>query len=237
MFDVDIGCGPARVCFTSRAGGISSGPHESMNLQTGGLDDPAAVATNFQRMSQALNGASIAVMNQVHGADIAWVDNARTTPTADALITQTPHLVLTVRVADCVPIVMFASDIGAIAAVHAGRAGLLAGVVPAAVESLYSSGASNIQAWLGPRACGSCYELPLDMAQRVEAHVPGTQTVTAAGTAGVDIGSGVRQQLLTAGVDATDLGADRCTIEDDTLFSYRRQGRESGRFAGLIMMA
>lgn len=235
MFDTDIDAGAARVVFTARAGGVSSGPWESLNLQTAGEDDPANVEQNFLRLQREL-GAGTAVMRQVHGADLAWIDEDSGVPTADAIATTQRSLALVVRVADCVPVLLHAVDAGAVAAVHAGRSGLLADVVSGAVDALQRHGAHNIRAWIGPRACGACYELPAQMADAVEQHVAGTRTTTRWGTAGADIGAGVARQLRSAGVHVDDIGAGRCTIEDERLFSYRRQGTRSGRFAGAVML-
>lgn len=236
MFDTDIDADGVRVVFTARAGGVSSGPWASLNLQTGGDDDPANVEQNFARLRAGL-GADTAIMRQVHGADLVWVDEDCGVPTADAIATTQPGLALVVRVADCVPVLLHAVEAQSVAAVHAGRTGLLSGVVSNAVAALQRHGAQTIRAWIGPRACGACYELPADMADAVEHHVNGTRTTTRWGTSGADVGAGVARQLREAGVQVADIGAGRCTIEDEHLFSYRRQGARSGRFAGAVMLA
>jgi copper oxidase (laccase) domain-containing protein len=119
-----------------------------------------------------------------------------------------------------------------LAAVHAGRPGLVAGVVPAAVRTMRALGASDVRAWVGPHVCGGCYEVPEQMRADVTAVVPEAHASTSWGTPSVDIGAGVRAQLSALDVDVA--GAARCTMEDEDLFSYRRQGRVSGRLAGLV---
>ena len=124
-----------------------------------------------------------------------------------------------------------------IGALHVGRPGLVAGVVPHGVAAMRELGAdpARIHAWIGPHVCGRCYEVPASMRDDVEASVPGTATETSWGTPAVDLGAGVRSQLATAGVgvDAVE-SLDRCTREDPDLFSYRRDGAASGRLAGLV---
>jgi copper oxidase (laccase) domain-containing protein len=105
------------------------------------------------------------------------------------------------------------------------------GVVPAAVARLRELGAGRIGAWLGPSICGRCYEVPEGLRSDVAAAVPATWTTTFTGTPGLDLPAGVRSQLEAADVAVEYTGP--CTLEDDTLFSYRRNSR-TGRFAGLV---
>ena len=93
-------------------------------------------------------------------------------------------------------------------------------------------GQDRITVLLGPAAAGRHYELPDDLADEVEAALPGSRTRTAAGTAGVDLRVGITRQLAGLGVTRVD-SDPRCTIADETLFSYRRQGR-TGRQASVI---
>jgi copper oxidase (laccase) domain-containing protein len=108
----------------------------------------------------------------------------------------------------------------------------VAGVVPAVVRVMRGLGAARIGAWVGPHVCGRCYEVPESMRADVTAVVPEAYADTSWGTPSVDIGAGVVAQLTSAGVPATVLG--RCTREDEDFFSYRRQGADSGRSAGLV---
>jgi YfiH family protein len=155
-------------------------------------------------------------------------------PTADALVTTRPGVVLMVRVADCVPVLLADAAQGVVAAAHAGRPGLVAGIVPAAVAAMRDLGARDIRAWVGPHVCGRCYEVPAQMQADVVAVVPQARATTSWDTPSVDIGAGVRAQLESEDVRFTDVGG--CTMEDDDLYSYRRQGVESGRLAGLVWM-
>ena len=92
----------------------------------------------------------------------------------------------------------------------------------------------RLQVLLGPAASGRHYEVPAEMAADVEAHLPGSRTTTEKGTPGIDVRAGLIRQLMGLGVTA--IQADpRCTIEDTTFFSYRREGT-TGRQAGLIWL-
>lgn len=223
---------PVALAFTDRHGGVSRAPFDSLNLALTGADDPQACATNLTRvLTDFAPGAAAADMSQVHGAEVAAAQvGAR--PSADALVTDQRGVVLIVRVADCVPVLLSADDGSCVAAVHAGRQGLLRGVVPAAVQRMRELGAGTISAWVGPRVCGRCYEVPEQMQAEVVAEVPAARAVSATGTPALDIGAGVLAQLAVAGVRAHDVGV--CTRESGELYSHRRDGADAGRSAGLI---
>lgn len=222
------------------------------NVEAGNLalhvgDDPDAVRLRRQLLEQAagLGPRRFRFMNQVHGAEVAVVgagagdnpadaaDGADTgAPTADAMVSVGEPLA--VMVADCVPIVLVGEGGGAgpvLGVVHAGRPGLAAGVVPAAVTRMRSLGATDLSAWIGPSICGSCYEVPEGMRADVAAIVPAAWCTTAVGTPGLDLPAGVRSQLEAEGVAVEYSGG--CTREDEELYSYRRNSH-TGRFAGLV---
>jgi len=245
------------VAFTDRHGGLSGGPFASLNLAASPGDDPVTVERNIERAARAFAGVPdadpapvVARMRQVHGADVhvvdgavhhavdraagSGVDTAAGAPVADALVTSRTGVVLMVRVADCVPVLLADVAAGVIGAVHAGRPGLVVGVVPRAVGAMRDQGAERIRAWVGPHVCGACYEVPSAMRAEVSAVVPEAYAETSWGTPAVDVGAGVVAQLRRQGVDIVD--ASRCTLENEDLFSYRRQGRTSGRLAGLVRL-
>ena len=105
-----------------------------------------------------------------------------------------------------------------------------------AVASMRERGTDSIEAWIGPRACGRCYELPEEMADEIGASVPGSRSTTSWGTPAIDVGAGVVVQLHELGIPVTDLGAEMCTIESEQFFSYRRQGQRSGRFGAIAVV-
>ena len=233
--------GDLEIAFTDRQGGVSEGGRSSLNLGSAGGDTMENVVTNHRRVADALEVDGLGSMSQVHGADVVHLDRLRpdgsgTVPVCDATVTDVRGLALLVRVADCVPVLLADVESGLVGAVHAGRQGLVSGVVPAALAELRARGATTLRAWVGPRACGACYELPEEMADAVAAAVPGTRATTSWGTPSVDVGAGVVSQLSAGGVQVHDVGQDACTIEDDTFYSYRRQGEESGRFGGVVVL-
>jgi YfiH family protein len=254
VFVSDSVVGRVRVAFTDRHGGFSSGPWSSLNLAmpvtgpvTGSTpasdagDDPEAVSANLTRVAETfgVERADLRLMRQVHGRDVAVIDaQAAAPPTADALLTRTPGVVLLARAADCVPVALADTERGVAAVVHAGRVGTLAGVVPSAVEALRRHGAQTLNAWIGPRICGSCYEVPADVRAEVAAVEPATWSTTRSGSAALDLAAGIREQLRRADVAVHDLADDGpvCTMESDDLFSYRRQGARSGRLGVLVQV-
>jgi YfiH family protein len=139
--------------------------------------------------------------------------------------------------ADCAPVLLSDPQARIIAAAHAGREGMAAGVITETVAVMAAAGAdpARMHAVIGPHICGRCYEVPGQMRDRVAALVPEAACVTRKGTPGVDIRAGIEAQLARAGVGNV-AGDRRCTAETPGLYSYRRDGR-TGRFAGLIWMA
>jgi hypothetical protein len=140
-------------------------------------------------------------------------------------------------VADCVPILLGDPEAGVVAAVHAGRVGASIGVVVSTVDSMRSLGAKpeRIEALLGPSICGECYEVPAEMANQVEQRLPGSSCTTRSGTTGLDLRAGLWRQLAEIGIGK--VGVDpRCTAEDQSLFSYRRESGTTGRIAALTWL-
>jgi YfiH family protein len=154
------------------------------------------------------------------------------TPQADALVTASAGVTLMVRAADCVPVLLADAFGAVVGAAHCGRPGLVAGIVPATVVAMRETGAGRLTAWIGPHICGGCYEVPAQMRDEVAAVEPASRATTSWGTPSVDVGAGVRAQLERLDVEVVDLSS--CTRESPDLFSYRRDGRASGRQAGLI---
>ncbi|MFE2942396.1 peptidoglycan editing factor PgeF [Streptomyces sp. NPDC059255] len=232
----------AHFAFTDRWGGVSAAPFGELNLGGAVGDDPVAVRANRDLAAKSLeiDPARVVWMNQVHGRDVAvtegpWTDGD--IPAVDAVVTVRRGLALAVLTADCVPVLLADPVAGVAAAAHAGRPGLVAGVVPAAVEAMVSLGArpERITARTGPAVCGRCYEVPATMRDDVAAVVPEAGAVTSWGTPSVDVVGGVHAQLASLGV--LDLRrSDVCTRESDDHYSYRRD-RTTGRLAGYVWLA
>ncbi|MBY6411348.1 peptidoglycan editing factor PgeF [Rhodococcus sp. BP-252] len=225
---------------TTRAGGVSAPPFDSFNLGDHVGDEPSAVAANRERLGRELGLGSdrLVWMEQVHGRTVAVVDESTVgpVPVTDALVTTTPDLGLVVLTADCVPVLLSDEEAGVVAAVHAGRVGARIGIIPRVLDVMVEQGAelSRIGAFLGPAASGRQYEVPAHMQADVEKHLPGSATTTVRKTPGLDIRAGIRKQLLDAGVSGVAVDP-RCTIEDRTLFSHRREA-PTGRLASVVWM-
>ncbi len=243
------------VAFTDRWGGFSTGALAELNLGRVDADDPAHLVANVAALRAGLGVDRIALVHQVHGAQVVEIDraaaeqiddqtvlseptgaagpipSARRMPTADAMVTRLPAVALAIRVADCLPVMLADPAAGVIGAAHAGRAGLLGGVLPAVVARMRGLGARDIAGWIGPHICGSCYEVPRPMAEEVWATHPATRATTSWGTPSLDLGAEALAQLEELGVTA--VGLDPCTRESPELFSHRRDPG-SGRLAGLV---
>ena len=154
------------------------------------------------------------------------------------MVTRVAGLPLGVLVADCMPVLLADATAGVIGAVHAGRRGLAGGVLQAAVAAMQSLGAApaRTSAVIGPAICGRCYEVPAPMRDEVETTVPGTAASTWQGTSSLDLPAGAAAVLAQAGIAAVR-SVDICTLEDDRFYSYRRDGHQTGRFAGVVVLA
>ncbi|RKN06101.1 peptidoglycan editing factor PgeF [Streptomyces radicis] len=232
----------ARFAFTDRWGGVSAAPYESLNLGGAVGDDPSAVLANRKLAAEAagLDPASVRWLHQVHGSRVVvagdpWPDGVA--PEADGVVTARRGLALAVLTADCTPVLLADPVAGIVGAAHAGRPGLLAGVVPETVAAMCALGAEpgRIAARTGPSVCGRCYEVPGEMRDDAEGRVPGCAATTRVGTPAVDIPAGVLIQLNAAGVTDVTL-SPVCTLESADHFSHRRE-RPTGRQASYVWLA
>ncbi|MET9469238.1 peptidoglycan editing factor PgeF [Streptomyces sp. NPDC006544] len=232
----------AHFAFTDRWGGVSAVPYEELNLGGAVGDDPAAVRANRAAAAKCLGiePDQVVWMNQVHGREVAVVDGpwaaGADVPAVDALVTTRRGLALAVLTADCTPVLLADPVAGVAGAAHAGRPGLVAGVVSATVEAMVSLGAepARMVARTGPAVCGRCYEVPAEMRAAVADVVPAAYAETSWGTPAVDVVAGVHAQLAEAGV-VDSHRSPVCTLESRDHFSYRRD-RVTGRLAGYVWL-
>ncbi|MCX4761314.1 peptidoglycan editing factor PgeF [Streptomyces sp. NBC_01275] len=231
----------AHFAFTDRWGGVSAAPYEELNLGGAVGDDPAAVRANRELAAKSLglDPVDVVWMNQVHGADAAVVEapwGERPVAEVDAVVTARRGLALAVLTADCTPVLLADPVAGIVAAAHAGRPGMVAGIVPAAVRAMTDLGADprRIVARTGPAVCGRCYEVPEAMRAEVAAVEPAAHAETSWGTPAVDVTAGVHAQLDRLGVRDREQ-SPVCTRESKDHFSYRRD-RATGRLAGYVWL-
>ncbi|AKT51641.1 peptidoglycan editing factor PgeF [Arsenicicoccus sp. oral taxon 190] len=229
--------------FTDAYGGRSRPPYappgapgQGLNLGSHVGDDPHAVAANRSLLAArvGVDASRLVFLNQVHGAEVVQVDGPCSGPAGDAdgVVTTRPDLALAVLVADCTPVLLADPQAGVVGAAHAGRPGMLAGVVPATVAAMRDLGARDITAHVGPSVCGRCYEVPEQMQQDAAQRVPESAARTWSGTPAIDVATGVVSQLSALGVPVTWVPG--CTVEQDRFFSYRRSGA-TGRFGGVVV--
>ena len=240
---VDLGPG-ILAAFTTRSGGVSTPPWDSLDLGLGVGDDDRAVYTN-RALLAAWAGVPVAFGTQVHGARVVVVDRppAPDTPSVgegDAYVTERVDVAVAVLVADCVPVLLADPEARVVAAVHAGRAGLLAGVVEAAVAALCERGGrpDRMRAAIGPSIAGRSYEVPATLRDEVAARVPETAATTAWGTPALDLAAGVAAVLAGRGITAVTR-LDRDTFTDPALYSHRRamaDGTRTGRSCGVVRL-
>lgn len=231
----------AHFAFTDRWGGVSAVPYEELNLGGAVGDEAEAVRTNRELAAKSLgiDPGRVVWMNQVHGADVAVVAEAwgdRPVPEVDAVVTAERGLALAVLTADCTPVLLADPVAGVVGAAHAGRPGMVAGVVSAAVRAMTELGAepARIVVRTGPAVCGRCYEVPEAMRADVAAVEPTAHAETSWGTPAVDVTAGVHAQLERLGVHDREQ-SPVCTLESGDHFSYRRD-RTTGRLAGYVWL-
>ena len=226
---------PARVkaCVTTREGGVSLAPFDSLNLGDHVGDDPSAVAENRRRLTEHF-AITPAWLQQVHGIAVVEADPTQVA-TADASWTTTPGIACAAMTADCLP-VLFCNRAGTrVAAAHAGWRGLANGVLEATLDSLEDP-ADEILAWLGPAIGPQAFEVGPEVREAFIAQLPqAAQAFVPSRNAGkflADIYALARLRLAARGV-TTVYGGGLCTVTDPRFFSYRRAAR-TGRFASLI---
>jgi YfiH family protein len=216
--------------FTNRTGGVSTGAFESLNLGTHVGDNLEDVIRNRAITSES--GEQIQFMNQVHGNRVVIIETLTDSdPTADALVTGIPGISLAVQVADCIPLLLASKEV--VAAVHVGRKGLVNEVALRAIDVMREMGAQAISAIIGPAICGTCYEVSEEIFEEVVAAHPQARSHTRIGTPSLDLPKALIAQLEP--LDIAVVNESSCTLENQSLFSYRRDGI-TGRQAGIITL-
>jgi hypothetical protein len=235
--------GGARAAFTTRLGGASEAPYESLNLGLLTDDDPVAVNENRRRLGDALGFGPdrIAFAHQVHGAEVMrdedrnrcdfWVQGTQNShqlsdgpPRADGQVVTEPGEAALVFVADCLPVALRGP--GGVAMLHCGWRGLAAGILARGAAAVGAA-----EAAIGPGIGPCCYEV-------------GEEVLDAFAGLGEDVASGrmldlpdvARRLLAAAGVERVQSAALCTSCNPDLLFSHRRDGGRTGRQAGLAWL-
>jgi YfiH family protein len=224
-----------KACVTTREGGVSEAPFDSLNLGDHVDDRPEAVAENRRRLIEHFS-IQPAWLQQVHGIAVAHADPG-IVATADASWTTTPGIACTAMTADCLP-ALFCDRAGTrVAAAHAGWRGLAAGVLEATLDSL-DIPANDVLVWLGPAIGPKAFEVGPEVREVFSNQLPeAAEAFVASHNAGkfmADIYLLARLRLAERGVTAV-YGGGFCTVTDPRFFSYRRASR-TGRFASLVWL-
>lgn len=224
-----------KACVTTRAGGVSLAPFDSLNLGDHVDDSPETVAENRRRLTDHFS-IQPAWLKQVHGIAVAHADPSLTA-TADASWTATPGIACTAMTADCLP-ALFCDRVGTrVAAAHAGWRGLAAGVLEATLDSL-AVPPEEVLVWLGPAIGPQAFEVGPEVRETFVEQLPEAAKAFVpsqnAGKFMADIYELARLRLATRGVTAV-YGGGFCTVTDPRFFSYRRSPR-TGRFASLVWL-
>jgi polyphenol oxidase len=222
------------VAFTSRDGGVSSGPFRSLNLGALTADDAPNVAENRRRAVAAVGGdGAVATMAwQVHGADVREVDarpapgrflepGVEPFPKSDGLATSLTGRPLVLLAADCLPVAIARADGCRLALLHAGWRGLVAGIVERGVEAV----GGDVTAAVGPGAGPCCYEVGEDVAEPFRERF-GADVMH--GT-NLDLAEAIERGLREAGVESVERTGHCTSCEPELFFSHRRDRGRTGR--------
>lgn len=222
---------------TTRQGGYSQPPYDSLNLGMHVGDDALMVASNRHILAARLPSEPV-WLEQAHGKQVVWAEQAGCQPRADACVTQCRGAVCAVMTADCLPILLCDRVGSRVGAVHAGWRGLVAGVIEAAIAALDVPGA-ELLAWLGPAIGPQAFEVGEEVRAAFLAQDPAAALAFQSRGQGqylADIYQLARQRMHALGVSAI-FGGDGCTYHEPSRFySYRRDG-VTGRMASMIWLA
>lgn len=237
--------------FTTRRGGVSQAPYDTLNLGAHVGDAPTDVHTNRLKLWEALEFTEdrVAMAEQVHGDQVAVVreESQFLVPGADALITNVPNTLLMMLYADCVPIYLVDPVTRSIGLIHAGWRGTVAGVVGKTVAALGENFGVSPRACLaaiGPCIGGDSYEVGPEVAAQFSHMIAQQASVIMVprneftGTFNLNLRQAIFSQLLHAGVRAEYIAVN----DEDTLrnkrefYSYRRDGAQTGRMAAYLAL-
>lgn len=219
-----------RTFVSGRGGGVSRYPYESLNTDYSGKDDTANVGENINRIKKAVGIERIWTPRQVHGANVAVVDDTQAPLIdADAVILSTAGIAVAVRTADCLPVLLADPVLNVVAVIHAGRRGSEMGVTAKTVELMaqrFGSKPERVLAGLGPCIGECCYEVDDVTAMNFHKSCGGEKGVM------LDIVSANKRQLIMVGVAPKNIfNSGICvSCENSKFFSYRKERNNTGRF-------
>ncbi len=233
--------------FSTRGGGTSPMPRDALNLAGFNEDTAENIHENRRRFLKLLDGRwTLTSCWQVHGAAVRVVQNSEDarndTENCDALTTRAAGILVGVKTADCVPLLLGDARTGAVAAIHAGWRGTVAGIVSLTLTRMneeYGTRAEGLQVAIGPAANGCCYEVGGEVIEAFGRSFPSLEhllTPTREGHALIDLQKANRELLIEAGAAPERIHlAPLCTMcRTDLFFSYRREKSLYGRVGRLM---
>jgi YfiH family protein len=239
--------------FSTRCGGISTAPFDSLNLGNPNgcpvQDDVGRIKTNYTRLHEAIKAPDDSPLwvHQVHGNNVEMLnpdEDFDIHRCADAIVSRDARRSVSIRTADCVPILIASADGKTVAAVHAGWKGIIAGVISAAIARMTvdrDQSASDFRAAIGPCIGREAFEVGAEVLAeftRVFGDAAPVE-VRDRGKGRVDLRASARLQLLACGLNGDRIDStDRCTVDhSDEFFSHRREKGVTGRMAAVIAPA
>lgn len=234
--------------FSLRTGGVSSEPFETLNLGRAVGDVALSVAENHRRFAVDVgyDENRLYELSQVHGKEVTVVDGKQAPTTfrtqqGDALIGVGSAIAVGVRTADCIAVLIGDPSSGAVATIHAGWRGVVAGVLQATLKKLSDIAGTEVSTWcvaIGPHIRQCCFEVGEDVAEEIAHSCENAEIIERTGPRPrVSLVKALRVQLNQQGVSAKridDVGG--CThCEAQRFFSYRRSGASTGRHLAVIV--
>ena len=233
--------------FSTRIGGVSDFPENSLNLAGYDEDSAENIAENRRRFLSLFDGGFVlASVWQTHSADVRHIKDLEDAGDGDhkmdALVSDVSKVLLGVKTADCVPVLLGDIKTGAFAAIHAGWRGTVQSIVLKAIEKMrvhYGTKPTDLIAAIGPAATWENYEIGQDVIDEFRKNFPNSEhifTPTKANHALIDLHTANKEQLLSVGVAPANISvAPLCTMErTDLFFSYRKEKKLYGKTGRLM---
>ena len=216
------------VAFSTRDGGVSTPPYDTLNLGLHTGDEATAVLENRRRLLSELGVEACAYLHQVHGSAVRLAEGAGDAGTGDVLVTRSRDLALAISTADCLPVLLWNDEGDALAAVHAGWRGLVAGAIEAAVAWLLErTSPRSLHAVLGPAIRACCFEVGEEVGDRF----PDSVQERRDNRLYLDLAAAAGARLTALGCppDQVEDLAECTSCEADRYYSHRRDRGRTGR--------
>jgi YfiH family protein len=240
----------ARGIFTTRKGGVSRAPFDSLNLGSGSGDSPGDVHRNRELLADALGlpAGAIKTVHQVHGSDVHVLrdaDETRPDEGYDAIVTDIRGAAVGVLTADCVPVLLYDPRARAVAAVHAGWSGTVKAIAGMAVQEMsasYGTRPQDVLASIGPSIGPCCYEVDEKVVGPLRESLvgwwPDLVAPTKDGRWLFDLWKANRLMLVLAGVKPENISVfSACTAcNQDKFYSHRKSGGRAGRMMAIAIL-